>query len=93
MSHKHAHLLRSIFTDPLPANVHWREVESLLSHLGADIQPTHGARFKILLNGVESILHHPHNSTTCSRTDIKALREILTHAGISLSTYEAEHTR
>ncbi len=89
MSHKHAHLLRSIFSDPLPANIHWREIESLLNHLGADIQPSHGARFKILLNGIESTLHHPHNSSTCSRTDIKALREVLTHAGISLSAYEA----
>ena len=35
MSHKHAHLMRSIFQDPLSANIHWREVESLLHHLGA----------------------------------------------------------
>ena len=88
MSHKHAHLLRSIFQDPLPANIHWREIESLLNHLGATIQPSHGARFKIILNGHESILHHPHNSNTCSRQEIKAVREALLHAGISLSSYE-----
>lgn len=88
MSHKHAHLMRSIFQDPLPANIHWREIESLLNHLGAEIEPAHGARFKITLNRVEGYLHHPHNSNTCSRTDIKALREVLTHAGITLSTYE-----
>ena len=52
MSHKHAHLMRSIFQDPPSANIHWREIESLLHHLGADIEPSHGARFKITLNKV-----------------------------------------
>ena len=38
---------------------------------------------------IEAFLHHPHNSSTCSRTDIKQLREVLTHAGVTLSSYEA----
>ena len=70
MSNKHAHLLRSIFHDPLPANLHWREIESLLNHLGTEIEPSHGARFKVTLNGVEAYLHHPHNSNTCAKADI-----------------------
>lgn len=92
MSHKHANLMRSIFQDPPSANIHWREVESLLNHLGAEVEPSHGARFKITLNKVEAFLHHPHNSNTCSKTDIKALRDVLTHAGVTLAAYEAaEH--
>lgn len=89
MSHKHDHLMRSIFQDPPSGNIHWREIESLLTHLGAEIEPSHGARFKITLNKVEAFLHHPHNSSTCSKTDIKAIRDVLTHAGVTLSTYEA----
>ena len=89
MSHKHANLMRSIFQDPPSANIHWREIESLLNHLGAEVEPSHGARFKITLNRVEAFLHHPHNSSTCSRTDIKAIRDLLSHAGVSLSAYEA----
>lgn len=88
MSHKHLHLLQTIYHDPISANIHWREIESLLHHLGADIEPSHGARFKITLNKVEAFLHHPHNSSTCSKTDIKAIRDVLTHAGITLSAYE-----
>ena len=88
MSHKHAHLMRTIFQDPLPANIHWREIESLLHHLGAEISPTNGGRFKVTLNKVETLLHHPHNGSTCNKTDIKAIREFLTHAGITLSAYE-----
>ena len=89
MSHKQANLLRSSFQDPPSANIHWREIESLLHHLGAEVESAHGARFKVTLNKVEAFLHHPHNSNTCSKTDIKQLREVLTHAGVTLSSYEA----
>ena len=88
MSHKHAHLMRSIFQDPPSANIHWREVESLLVHLGASIESAHGARFRIVLNRFEFFLHHPHNNATCPRQEIKQLREFLARAGVTLSAYE-----
>ncbi len=88
MSNKHLHLLQAIYHDPLSANIHWREVESLLNHLGATVEPSHGARFRVVLNRVEGFLHHPHNSTTCTKQDIKALRDFLAHAGVTLSSYE-----
>jgi hypothetical protein len=88
MSHKHLSLLRAIYQDPLSANIHWREVESLLNHLGATVEPAHGARFRIVLNRVEAFLHHPHNSSTCTKQDIKKLREFLAQAGVTLATYE-----
>ena len=87
---RHLSLLRAIFQEPVSANIHFREIESLLHHLGATIEPTHGARFRVVLNGVEFILHHPHHGNECSKQDIKQLREHLTQAGISLSAYEAD---
>ncbi|MGB7931617.1 MAG: type II toxin-antitoxin system HicA family toxin, partial [Gammaproteobacteria bacterium] len=35
MSHNHERLLQAILEEPLGANIHWRDVESLLHHLGA----------------------------------------------------------
>lgn len=90
MSHKHTALIRAIFQDPVSANIHWREVESLLHHLGAEVEPAHGARFRVVLNRVEGFLHHPHNSNVCSKQDIKHLREYLGHAGVTPSLYEAQ---
>jgi len=90
LSHKHASLLRSIFQDSRGGNIHWREVESLLNHLGASVEPAHGASFKVTLNGVTDLLHHPHHSSVCTRDHIKHLREFLSHAGVSLSSYEAQ---
>ncbi len=37
MSHKPIHLIRAIFHDPVSGNIHWREIESLLHHLGAEL--------------------------------------------------------
>lgn len=88
MSHKHIHLLRTVFHDPISGNIHWREVESLLHHLGASVEPAHGARFRVTLNRAEAFLHHPHQSNSCDRQTIKALREFLGRAGVTLAAYE-----
>ena len=82
MSHKHESQLRAIFHDPVSGNIHWREVESLLSHIGATIAPAHGARFQVTLNGIDCFLHHPHQGSVCDRNLIRYLREFLLRAGV-----------
>ena len=88
MSHKHVNLLRAIFHDPINGNIHWREIESLLRHLGASVKATHGAQFHVTLNGCEDVLHHPHQSNVYGRMEIKHLREFLSRAGVTPSSYE-----
>lgn len=88
MSHKHEKLIRAIFHDPISGNIHWREIESLLNHLGATIEPLSGARVRVLLNGAEDILHHPHHSNVLGRQDVRHLREYLARARITPSAYE-----
>ncbi len=88
MSHKHDILLHAIFAGPVSGNVHWREVESLLAHLGAKVEPHHGASFRVTLNGVEGFLHRPHNSPTCTKQELRHVRDYLASAGISLSQQE-----
>ena len=38
MSHKHDNLIRAIFHDPISGNLQWREIESLLRHLGSTVE-------------------------------------------------------
>lgn len=90
MSHKHINLLHAIFHDPVSGNIHWREIESLLHHLGASVVPAHGARFHVTLNGIEDLLHHPHQSSVCDKIMIKHLREFFSRAGVTPSSYEKE---
>ncbi len=82
MSQKHARVIEGIFADPASGNIHWREVESLLKHLGATLESPRGARVRVVLNGVEGTLHRPHHSGLCSKQDIRHLREYLAAAGI-----------
>jgi hypothetical protein len=87
MSHKHAHLIQALFHDPISGNIHWREVESLLAHLGAEVEPLSGARFRVRLNHMEGVLHRPHHSNVLGRQDVKYLREYLARAGVTPSLY------
>ena len=88
MSHKYEKLIRAIFHDPVSGNIHWREIESLLNHLGENVEQLSGARLRVVLNGVEGILHRPHHSNVLGRQDIRHLREYLASARITPSIYE-----
>lgn len=88
MSHKHQNLLRALFHDPVSGNIHWREVESLLKHVGADIEQLSGARLRVRLNSVEGIIHRPHHSNVLDRSGVKHLREFLARARVTPSQYE-----
>lgn len=90
---RHINLLWAIFQDPVSANIHWREVDSLLHHLGATLEPTHGARFRVVLNGMEVILHHPHHSNVFTKNDIKKLRDYLSNAGVTPEQYVVERAQ
>lgn len=93
MSHKHKHLLEAIFRDPVSGNIHWREVESLLRHLGAEIEPLSGARIRVTLNGYEGVLHRTHHGSALNRQHVLSVREYLAHAKATVSQYEENHRR
>jgi hypothetical protein len=88
MSHKHENLIRAIFQDPISGNIQWREIESLLRHLGAAIESLSGTRVRVKLNGHEGILHRPHGGNALGRQDVQHLREYLSHARVTPSLYE-----
>jgi hypothetical protein len=89
MSHKHDNLIRAIFHDPVSGNIQWREIESLLRHLGASVESLSGTRVRMKLNGHEGVLHRPHGGNTLGRQDVMHLREYLAHARVTPSLYEA----
>ncbi|ANQ85826.1 type II toxin-antitoxin system HicA family toxin [Azoarcus olearius] len=91
MSHKHRNVLQAIFHEPIASNIQWREVESLLRHLGAEVEPSHGARFRVLLNRREFFVHHPHHGNEIPKPELKHLRENLAAAGVTLARYDEAH--
>jgi hypothetical protein len=82
MSRKHRNILETILRNPVACNLHWRDAEAMLLHLGATVEPNHGARFKVVLNGHEFFFHHPGHSSELRRMDVKYLRGELIRAGM-----------
>ncbi len=87
MSHKQARVLEEIFREPVTGNLHWRDVESLLHHIGADVVQ-HGARLHVTLNGREGVLHRPHKAGVSSKQDVRHIREVLAALGVTPASYE-----
>ena len=90
MSRHHANLIRTIFHDPPSGNVHWRDVESLLRHVGATLESISGARVRVKLNRMESILHRPHHGNTLDASALLHLRGCLARGGVTPSQYESQ---
>ena len=90
MSRRAANLLRSIFQDPPSGNVHWRDVESLLKHVGASVEPISGARVRVKLNRMEGVLRRPHHSNVLDASALMHVREFLARAGVTPSLYEGK---
>lgn len=74
--------LTAVFTDPVPAGLPWRDVESLLHTLGAELTEGRGSRLRVALNGVRAVFHRPHPSPDCDRGMIRSLRKSLQSAGV-----------
>ena len=91
MSHRYVNLLRSIFHDPPSRNLDWRDIESLLKHVGWELEPIAGARIRVRLNGVEGVLHRMHHGHTLDAGSLMHLRTLLARAGVTPSQYEAKN--
>ena len=81
MSKKHDKVLASILGDHLSGNLHWKEIEALLDHLGAEFDAAHGARVVARLNGREITLHRPHHGAAVSKNELHHLAQFLRAAG------------
>lgn len=90
MSRHHANLIRTIYHDPPSGNVHWRDIESLLKHVGATLEPLSGARIRARLNHMEGVLHRPHHSNVLDASALLHVRAFLARAGVTPSQYEAK---
>jgi hypothetical protein len=88
MSRHHENMLRAIFHDPPSGNLHWRDVESLLRHVGASLESISGARIRVRIDRAEGVLHRPHHSNVLDTSSLMHVREFLARAGVTPSLYE-----
>ena len=89
MSRHHTQLIRTIFHDPPSGNVHWRDIESLLKHVGASLESISGARIRVKLGHAEGVVHRPHHGNTLDASSLLHIRGLLARGGVTPSLYEA----
>ena len=82
MNRKQSKTLQAIFEASVRADIEWRDVESLLVALGAEVTEGKGSRKRVALNLVRSVLHEPHPQKELGKNTVRALRDFLTAAGI-----------
>ena len=82
LSKKQQKVVDSIFVKPIRADVEWKDIENLLTSLGADISEGRGSRVRIYLNGIRAVFHRPHPKKETDKGALKSIRRFLIEAGV-----------
>jgi hypothetical protein len=79
---KHHKTLEAIFEKPERANIPWKDIEALLSALGAEISEGSDSRVRVALTGVRAVFHRPHPHKEANKGAVKSIRRFLEAAGV-----------
>jgi len=83
MNGKHRRTLEAIFDNPTRSNIPWRDIESMLKAVGAEITEGEGSRVRIALNGVRAVFHRPHPQKHTDKGAVRSMRRFLIQAGVT----------
>jgi len=79
---KQRKVLEVVFSDPVRADIAWRDIEALFRALGATISEGRGSRVHVKPGEVWASFHRPHPRKETDRGAVRAVRDFLNNAGI-----------
>ncbi len=82
MNAKQRKMCEAISGKPVPADLRWADIESLLIALGAERSEGSGSRVRFALNGFFAVFHRPHPKPVPDRGAVVAVRKLLETAGV-----------
>lgn len=82
MSKKHQKVLSAIFSDHPSSNIHWKEIESLLKHSGAQFREGTGASTVAIIEGKEFTIHRGSHNSTITKQSLHELKKYLESVGV-----------
>jgi HicA toxin of bacterial toxin-antitoxin, len=82
MSRKRDKTLEAVFSDPVPANLRWRDIEALFVSLGGEIIEGRGSRVTVFLGRAKATFHRPHPHPETDKGAVRAVRRFLIQAGL-----------
>ena len=74
--------LEAVFAKPVPQDIRWAEIESLVRALGGTVQQREGSRVALEVNGVRAVFHRPHPRPETDRNTVRDVRDFLDRSGI-----------
>jgi hypothetical protein len=80
MNHRHRKVLHSLFSHPIPTNIHLHEVETVLKDLGAELGHSGHGRVSVALSGKTLSVHGGDHGL--SKDEVTSLRHFLTECGV-----------
>ena len=84
MNNKQSATLKAIFTVPVPSNLKWKDIKSLLINLDAVIAEGNGSRVRVKLKDVKAVFHEPHpTSKDVCKCTVEDIRDFLERAEIT----------
>ena len=82
MNAKHRRTLEAIFAKPVPPDIRWIEIESVLVALGAERSEGRGSRIRFALHSAEAVFHRPHPRPHTDKGAVVAVRRFLESARV-----------
>jgi hypothetical protein len=82
MNKRQSVTLEAVFKKPVPQDIRWAEIESLIKALGGTVRQREGSRVALEINGVRAVFHRPHPKPETDRNTVRDVRDLLERAGI-----------
>ena len=81
MNSKNQKTLERVFSNPIPANIPWMDIENMFLGLGATLSEGNGSRVRVKLNQERAVFHPDRNT---DKGAVKSVRKFLMNAGVEL---------
>ena len=75
--------LRQIYANPVPVNLEWRKVESLLLAIGRQLVEGRGSRVRLEKDGKVATFHRPHPAKEAKPYQVRDARAYLELLGVA----------
>ena len=82
LNKKQQKTLVKLFEQPVRSDISWKDIESLLLALGAEISEGRGSRVRVALNEVRAVFHRSHPQPQTDKGAVASMRRFLTEAGV-----------
>jgi hypothetical protein len=82
MKRSHQRTLSALFAHPTSANMPWKDIESLLQALGAEIGEREGSRVAVVWRREVRVFHRPHPSPHTDKGAVISMRKWLEQHGV-----------